>query len=509
MTPDPILPLAARASSPALRSFGLNPFRILRLPVNATTSDAAFQGENVLTLSRVGLSPEEPDLIPGLPAFEGFELQQATQAIEEPLVRLKHQLLWFDLVRDPYAQLLREGLRDPTSEALQPYLDQEIALPAPAAGAGDHAPAPDLAAVANAINRANLHLLLAAFLNATLDPQSGTSADVKRLEPKDWASRHGLRVLPQAHTVLVGSFAGTSDELKDRWQGGLSLWVRLLSHPWFRPYLEACIADLGDDFASADDAEAIEESLRNHLADLSVQETRFLLLSGRYHAAAALISALASCGLEPRILTPAMRPLRQALRSEVTELEALLDKPDEERLNGIDAYLKRLDVVRRRWLTLDSRGIVGLREILDAAAEKAYLRLRNQQKSTPKVDQLLDRIDQISSARSLRERVRSYRRDLAESEKRLCHFCKTKRPDYNKSVVLKGQKETRREYHFNSTTIHYAIRYGIILRCERCARLHDFTNSASTTLWTVILAGLMRRSAQRESHCGPIGNEIR
>src|SRR4051812_45259027 len=92
--------------SPALRGFELNAFRVLRLCVRASTAAAGFQAESVLTLARLGLQPEEEDLLPWLPAADPVELQQAAQVVEEPHARLKEQLLWFDLERDPHAALL-------------------------------------------------------------------------------------------------------------------------------------------------------------------------------------------------------------------------------------------------------------------------------------------------------------------------------------------------------------------------------------------------------------------
>ena len=68
--------------SPAVRAFELNPFRILRLDAYVSTTDAANQAENALTLSTVGMELPESDPLPWLPSAGSYDLQQAAQ-IEE------------------------------------------------------------------------------------------------------------------------------------------------------------------------------------------------------------------------------------------------------------------------------------------------------------------------------------------------------------------------------------------------------------------------------------------
>ncbi|HXU32564.1 MAG TPA: hypothetical protein VN851_18510, partial [Thermoanaerobaculia bacterium] len=79
----------------------------------------------------------------------------------------------------------------------------------------------------------------------------------------------------------------------------------------------------------------------------------------------------------------------------------------------------------------------------------------------------------IATSRSLRARVSARRAELGEIRSQLCHFCGSEPPDWEKSVVIKGKKETRREYHYRSTTIYYAVLAKILRRCARCARFHD------------------------------------
>jgi len=472
---EAVLQTVSNISSPALRSFESNPFRILRLAVNATTSEAAIQAERVLTLMRAGLAPEESDPLPWLPPASTYEVQQAAQTVEEPLARLTEQLLWFDTGRDPEAAQLRALLRELTDEELQKHFKEEVGLPK----ADECAPDDETAVprIAQAVNQANLRLLLAASLvNGVAIQKTDAPFEPIKIGRKEWQTLHGLTVLPEAHNVIAGTQAGADAALEASryWEYGLRRWILILLHPWFKHYLRQCIDDLGDDFISADDAETIEESIRTRLADLSTKEVRFLLLEGRYTLASGMISALGKSGLEKRIIGPALRPIHHLFQSEISELNSLLDDSGAGDVQHIDAYLKRLAAIKQRWRKLDEANLVGLSYILDDALEQAYLRLRKLEKPDAQSDALLLKVSQLAGAASLRERVSFYRNELEEAKKHLCHYCKTGAPDYEKSVVLKGKKETDRVHNYNSTTIYYGLRYAIILRCERCARFHDF-----------------------------------
>ena len=118
-----------RAASPALRGFELNPFRVLRLQGSLSAADAVLLAENALTLKRVGLPPDDREILPWRPDPALYDLQQAAQAIEEPLVRLKQQLLWFDFGRDPHGELLQQALEDPRGSASAAYFGLECQMP--------------------------------------------------------------------------------------------------------------------------------------------------------------------------------------------------------------------------------------------------------------------------------------------------------------------------------------------------------------------------------------------
>jgi len=136
---------------------------------------------------------------------------------------------------------------------------------------------------------------------------------------------------------------------------------------------------------------------------------------------------------------------------------------------------------------MDETGIVGLDYLLDDALEAAYLRLRNLDRLSQSTE-LLTRISNLATAASLRERVNFFQREVEEARNRLCYFCKTGQPNYDKSVVLKGKKETGRVRNYNSTTVYYSFRYLPVLRCERCANFHDFLRHFGIlTTWFVAL----------------------
>ena len=794
-------------NSPTLRAFELNPFRVLRLEVDVSTADAANRAEKALTLERVGLEPSEPDPLAWLPAAGSYELQQAAQMMEEPLVRLKHQMLWFDCVRDPAAETLRVALGDLENPALRQYLKETIKLPklegrqpvakvsadlkpatasVPASpivrclacgasiaavdakcpacgvitdiidpggvpetalaaavgerggdlnyelkvsfwesvrggeatlkvaheercpacggsgnvagqttvcpscrgnaeaaracmrcdGSGNMAvsckecsgrgeiersvetkvwipsgiqpgmrlrlrgkgmagkegglpgdlyvvikvsaheffqregndiflqlpltpaeaasggeikvpgldgavcvPVPensqagqrvrlrgqgvpdarsrqpgdlyieiaipaseqrrrelrrdldervrqasvktsgsptadreaqsrearraewslatpaDHAVVAQAINQANLRLLLAA---ASLDGMAGGASSVpvepRKIAAAQWISWNGFQKLPQAHEVLTGGVVSggePGDGVQGYWRAALQRWTEILESPAFGAYLEVCIADLGDDYVSADDTEAVIESMRTYLVDLSAQEARRLLLEGRYALAGSMISAMADSRMGSRVLTPAARPIRQVCQAELSELAALIEQPGGSVVESAGAYLRRLEAIRSRWARLDEKGVVGLRDLIDEGIEKAYLALRNLEKPDKTVDGLLAQAGRMVRAQSLRERLNSFQAELVELRSRMCHFCKTNKPDYDKSVVLKGMKETHREETYSSTLIHYRVQYQVVFRCPRCARQHDFIRHTGWALSLAALPGLV------------------
>jgi hypothetical protein len=479
----------SKSSSPMLRNFEVNPFRILRLPINATTNGAALQAEQIATLARAEIAPTEPDPLPWLPPTSIYEVQQAAQTVEEPFLRLTEQLFWFDIIHDTSATNIQAVLLKLEQEMLQKYISEKIELPATIDPESPEETS--IAVMANAINQANLRLLLASsLLNGILVRQTNDTAQLKEIDKKDWKSLGDISIFPEVHSI-IGIVGDDSTTLNagHHWKEALKRWNQILNHPWFNLYIKRCIDDLKDDFVSDEDIETIEESIRNRLADLATEETKFLLFDGRYSLATEIISALSNSGFDKRTLAPSLRPIYHLFKAEISELESLLDASEQNNLGHLQAYFKRLEVIKNRWKAIDDSGLIGLNQILDDAVEQLYLRLRNQAEPSAELEPLLSKAIEISSAKSLRERMTSFQKELEDAKNRLCYFCR-EAPDYEKSVVLKGKKETGRTTSGNTTTIHYNIRYAIILRCDRCAQLHDFVRTAGILTGVSIIPGL-------------------
>jgi hypothetical protein len=481
--------------SPVLRQFELNPFRLLRLPVSATTTDAALQAEAVLTLSRAGLPPEEADPLPWLPEANASELQKAAQTVEEPLMRVREQLLWFDLAHDEAAPLLQSALYDPQGEAARRYLAGATALPVvppPLPGIGEPQ-SWDPGAVAKALNQANAGLLMAAVgMNGLFSPSLDAPLCAVSVED-GWQKVDGLPTLTQAHKRLVVAKAdiGTRPALLCWWQRGLECWMRLLAHAWFEPYVKACIAELEDDFLAVEDAAAVVESVRARLADLAAEELRFLLVEGRYGLAREMLSVVSGSGMDRRLLGAALRPLQNVFQTEISELEPLLRDGNGEAARNIEVYLKWLGVIRQRWEALDGAGVLGLLNIFDEAVEKVYQSIVSREWPNEKIDSLLAKAGDLAKAESLRERIGARRKELEVARTRLCFFCKWRPPDYEKSVVLRAVKETGRTYSGTATTVHMLIRHAVILRCGPCGKHHEFVRTFCLVLWLSLLPGLV------------------
>lgn len=481
-----IVQSVSKSSSPTLQSFEINPFRILRLSVDATTNDASMQSERILTLARAEISPDEPDPLPWLSPTGIYEIQPATQKIEEPLVRLTEQLLWFDAVHDKSATSIESVLANPRGEFLQKYIAEKHTLPDLSA---ENTEEPDVGAVANAINQANLRLLLAsAILNEVLIYNPSGSDELKKINKTDWKTISGFKAIAEAHTIVMEAADKNSTAITvgHHWKEALKRWNRILNHPWFSLYVGYCIENLEDDFVSTEDTETIEKSIRTRLANLAVAETRFLLLEGRYALATEIISALSQSGFDKRLLAPSLRPIYFLFQAEIAELESLLENTVQGDFNHIASYLKRLEVIKNRWSAIDASRIIGLSQLLDEAIEQAYLQLRTKAEASPQLESLLEKTVNLASAKSLKERINSFRNELEEAKKRLCHFC-NETPDYDKSVVIEGRVVTGVDHNFSETVTHYMIRYEIILRCARCARFHDFVRRAGTLVFVAIL----------------------
>lgn len=348
----------------------------------------------------------------------------------------------------------------------------------------------DLVQVARIVNRANLHLLLGGvFTDAAISKP--VTVHGKPVALSRWERSNDVFILSDVHNLVAEAIqpGGPNSDARQHWHHALKMWMQILDHAWFQEYVARNITDLDDDFVTRDDVETVRESVRNYLFDLIAQQARTLMLDGRYELAASVLSALGESGAEQHILTPALRPLRNILQSELSEVEALLDRPDGDIPATVSSYLKRLSLIKKRWNALDVHGITGVNDMLDEAVEKGYLRVRRMEKPDDRVDALLSQASSIIEAKSLRDRLESFRKDIEDARRNVCHFCRTERPEYERLVVLHGKKETGRTREFNRTTIHYLVTKAFVLRCSRCARLHDFIRWTGHFVWMLLLPG--------------------
>src|SRR3954471_11420439 len=130
--------------SPGLGQFRKTPFRLLRLPTNATAKQAVWQCDKALARARVGMSLPDPDPVPWLPPGDEIEIQEAAQTMESPLARIVEQLMWFDVIDDADGGALHTALTSADGTALRGYLNL----------VREGAP------MAHQLNQANLRLLL-------------------------------------------------------------------------------------------------------------------------------------------------------------------------------------------------------------------------------------------------------------------------------------------------------------------------------------------------------------
>jgi hypothetical protein len=513
--------------SPVLSQFRTNPFRVLRVPLDVRVDEAVWKSEEALTRLRAGLGLTDGDLIPWLPEPAEPEIRQAVQRIEEPLRRLADQLFWFDLARDPDGDILGQALATLDPQLLNRYIaSSTLDLLPPAATplrdqigelevATNEAPATaeaappsdsdeketrpeiDVALVPRLLNHANLRLLLAALCLYDVLPDGVCLScpardDLTAPGTVNWRWSGGLEICENPHSLELD---GGRSELRARravgfWNDALTHWLRLAKTAAFHAWVQANIAGLEDDVVGADDAEVIVNSVTARITDLLVGEVKAQFLAGRIDRVRALLLAAAKSDLEPRRWGLAFRPLRPLFRTEAAELEPLLAR---ENISFDDCalYLSRLKTLRAKWASLDSKGWLGLDELGDEAVVKACSSLASLEGyyAVDRLKGLYSAAMGLASADSLKERITAAVSRINGFEHYSCHFCKSREMDLNRSVVIKGKRESHRTFGFNSTTVHYLVKANVVPRCSRCSDLHAYCwNCSSTTRQTLGIA---------------------
>jgi hypothetical protein len=491
--------LASR--SPTITQLRLNPFQVLRVPVSAEVDEVIWRSEELLTRMRAGIPDAAPDLIPWLARPDEHEVRQAVQRIEEPLRRLADELFWFDLTLDPHAELLKSALAGLSPSDVSAYLATGDALTTQEAPvAVDPEADPDAPPVekpagsatdaAVELNQANFRLLLGALALVDALPEAKRSGE-EAPAVLSWKRQGELEVIDDFHALDLsdGRFQARLEEAGKVWSDALKRWTMVLRSPGLMALVEERASRLGDDSVGPDDAETVISAAESRLTELVAGEIKGQLLAGRPDRVKLLVEAAASSGLESRRWIFALRSLRPLFRSEAAELEPLLGDADDTRLDDIGHYLHRLKALRDRWNQIDPTGLLGLTEAADEAVVVAFNRLSALENygTIARLKALLDDASNLASADSIKHRISSAVARLDGLARYACHFCKTNEMDLDRSVVLKGKKESHRTYGFNSTTIHYILTRDIVQRCPRCAQLHEYLNSVA--LWTRICLG--------------------
>jgi hypothetical protein len=479
--------------SPGLKQFCLNPFRVLRLPCSATSEDAVWRAEKAQTLCRAGLALPGLDMLPWLPEADELEIQSAAQKMEAPLGRLVEQMMWFNFEEDANAEFFEQALRagDPSTtrsalELVQP--DQ------PASAAEDPLDEERALTIRIRINLSNLQLCFAfAALHGSLPAifSSGDEEEAAEPAPLDWKSEQGTAIVLNPHDQIGRGQRTSEHEWSNLLRQGLSGWANLLADPDFEKYLCLAIAELNDELVGAGDSETILQAIRSLLADLLVAEIKACTLGGRLDQTAELARVAAGSGIHADVWKQAFRPLRYLFRSELDDLDALIDESSTPNVEDLKLYLARLRRLGAEWRGLDAEHVLGLRQTIDEGVVRAHERIRALQFSVSgaerfaihdELKKLYADAAKVASSKSLKERLRAGAEQLDRYRDNACHYC-AKREASEFPTVLTGKKETGRHVYGNTTTIHYMVRKAVVARCEPCADLHGLLDGI---LWGIV-----------------------
>lgn len=478
--------------SSGLTLFRLNAFRVLRLTVATPTKEAVWRADKILARRRAGVDVPDPEVIGWIPQPDEIDLREAAQRIEEPLRRLRDQLLWFDFDGDPRGAALEKALVDADTAALSAYLeasDQDLtgAEPEPDAEETDYEAAArkrQMPLIAHRVNQANARLLLAfSWLHGTgPEPPAGGASGPRKPPRLVFKEGSVIAFAKRVHTLFPaaapeGRDAAWSPLLRE----ALARWGDLLKNPWLSSYVEQSIDALGDDLVSGDDVDPLMNAVGTALADAVVGEMKLLMLSGSIDRVLELVRVAADSGIDPTHWTVAFRPIRALFRAELDELDALIAPDKPANVKEIDLYLQRVRALSARWESLDTAEAFGLDQMIDAAVSKAIDRVRQVEDAASVLDRIqhvLEEAARVAKSDSTAERARELLRAVESHRESLCHFCQRRDAKAASSGVLAGKKEISREAIFNGVRITYATRVAFVPRCETCAHLHHYIRQA-------------------------------
>jgi hypothetical protein len=494
----------AGTRSPGLDFFRVNPFRTLRVPIRIPSQEALWKSEKALSRLRAGLDPPEPDLVPWLAAPDEFDIREGAQKMEEPLRRLREQLLWFDFALDPRGATLEEALSAQAGPQLANYLATDVSGARSAEraellkerGKDDPTLSNESSAnlIAHRVNQANLRLLLGlSELHGVEIVERAEAARAGSPPALEWKAEGGLKAAMDPHLVLAGALKKKRKaEQKASYLGeALARWGALLKDPAFTPYVQAEIESLGDELVGKDDVETITYAVSSALADIIVGEARLQMSHGAIDEVLHLTKLAAASGIDPVFWTTAFKPLRTAFQAEVTELDALLE--GNPRINDVDLYLARLETLVKPWAKVKDGGVLGLDQLVDTAVITAVDAIRALDHPAVVLDRIFEvlrRAEEIARSESAKERSREYRTVLQKYRDVLCHFCTKRGAEVDSSVVLKGKKLVSSEYvGYNTIRNTFGLMAGLIPRCATCAELHGWMHYFVRAMWVAAAIG--------------------
>lgn len=465
--------------SPGLAQYRKTPFRLLRLPPNATAKQAVWQCDKALARARVGMALPDPDPVPWLAPGDEIEIQEASQTMESPLARIVEQLLWFDVIDDADGGALLSALTAGDGAQLRAYLN--LAREAPS--------------MAHRLNQANLRLLLGFSSLREVGPTIVSGGNAAASTAFQWQQRTGLSIVEDPHKTVRATGALLGSTVVWAWLlgEGITAWGELLDDPQFADHVRAKIAALGDELLTADDTEAVLSGLQTRLADLVVGETKLEMAQGRVGNVAHLSTLAGKSKIDAETWLVAFRPLKTQFQSELADLA-----PDAETGNGVvedvNAYLDRLATLAQRWRPLDEAQLLGLAALIDDAVAEAFGRLRQiprEKQLEPRFKEVLERIGAIALSSSIKERVKGYKDRLADVAKAMCHFCGKRELDAAYCASVSSQMETGRTRYGNTIRISYQVGARPVARCQRCAILHGFIRSVGTIAMLTLMTSIV------------------
>jgi hypothetical protein len=474
--------------SPGLSTFRLNAFRVLRLKVSAAANEAVWKSEKILARRRAGLDDPDPEIIGWLPLPDEIDLREAAQRLEEPLRRLRDQLLWFDFEGDPRGDVLRRALSDADTDALVGYLatnDKDLQSEEAEADDDDTdyeetARKRQMPLIAHRLNQANARLLLAlSWLHETGPlPRPGVPGATRTTPKLVFKDADGIAAAKSVHTLFPavapeGRLAAWPPMLRD----ALTRWGALLKNPWLSSYVEAAITALDDDLVTSEDVEPLMNAVATALADAVIGEMKLMMLAGGIDRVLELLGIATESGIDPTHWTVAFRPIRALFRAELDDLGTLIDPSKPANLRELDLYLQRVRALSAMWASVDTDETFGLDQMIDGAISLAIDRVRSIENASAvlnRIEEVLGEAAKMAKSPSTAERARELIRNVASHREGLCTYCEKRSAKAASSCVLRGKKEISRERIFNGVRITYSTTAALVARCETCAELHDF-----------------------------------